>query len=140
MKTKILAVIMPVLVAGIAAVLTGCGTVAAHFDIANSRIVQGAQVNGAPAVGVNPFGLVPTTAGEWVEQLGGVAIDCATAYVAYRLYERGQNNSDNTAATPVVIPNISTGQQSPVIIIGGNGTVHQNVPTTVTNPTATRRK
>ena len=131
---------MPVLVAGIAAVLTGCGTVAAHFDIANSRIVQGAQVNGAPAVGVNPFGLVPTTAGEWVEQLGGVAIDCATAYVAYRLYERGQNNSDNTAATPVVIPNISTGQQSPVIIIGGNGTVHQNVPTTVTNPTATRRK
>ena len=139
MNKRILAVIVPVLVAGIAAVLTGCGTIAAHFDIANSRIVQGTQVNGAPGIGVNPFGLVPTTAGEWVEQLGGVAIDCATAYAAYRLYERGQNNSDNTTAAPVVIPNISTGQQSPVIIIGGDGTVHQNVPTTVTPP-ATRRK
>ena len=117
--------------------LTGCGTLIAnqvvqarHPEIRRAAI-QAAQLNGGAGVGIDllNLGAIQSLSDAGIQALGA-GVDAVMIYGGYRLYERATANNE---AAPPAIPNVTTGNNSPVIIHYGDGSpkqINENNPST----------
>ena len=137
MKSMIRLMVMTLLCAMLAGA-TGCGTLLANQIVqrknANAAAIRGVPLAGGGAgVGISLFDLGSIqSAGDVAIQLGGSLVDAAAVWAGYKLYERADASTTTTLA-----PTITTGNNSPVIISTGTGTVHQNNPYTPSTTTTT---
>ena len=129
-----------VVAVGCLAVLgSGCASMLANQVVqarhpARKAAIQAARVEGGAGIGISLFDLGSIQSGSDVAIQGaGAVVDAALLIGAYRLYERANSSADSTPQ----IPNITTGNNSPVQIRYGNGPTGQNNPNNPTTITTT---